>query len=98
MTRSIQRLKDKLQQQWETCQRGMRHSESNEQDRGLLLDWLQRHDRNSHHTLWLEILRGEHSGLRETLLGSDQIPEGDSFWRQMVTSSPFGLLDLRVKR
>ena len=97
MTRSIQHLREKLQRQWESCQRGVRCCENHDQDRDRLLDWLGRHDRNPHHTLWREILRGNRSDLRELLLGSERIPEGDSFWRQMVSSSPFGLLDPPVK-
>ena len=92
MIHSLRQLQDKLQRQWETCRQGVTHCQSNDSDRTLLLNWLERHPTRCH-SLWIGILEGEQPDLEETLLETPRIPQGDSFWRRMVTSSPFGLLN-----
>lgn len=88
----IQKLRKTLEDQWENCRWGLKRCDESPEDCQATLRWMNKEPDCIWTKLWSAILLGEDQEGREFVLQTEQFPHGNGHWRQMASSSPFGLL------
>jgi len=91
-SKGIQKLRKTLETQWDNCRWGLKRCDESPEDCKAVLGWMNKWPDDHWHQMWSKIILGEDVEGREFVLQTEQFPHGSGHWRQMASSSPFGLL------
>jgi hypothetical protein len=94
----IQKLHRTLEAQWERCRWGLNHCDANLADRDRILTWMNQWPDSPWNQMWSKIILCVDIEGRDFVLQNEEFPHGNSYWRQMASSSPFAILWRWVKQ